>query len=110
MKILARSLLQYLNERLEIDLEINDYIFRQILTAMKYMHENGIAHRDIKPANILLEPDLTVKLIDFGIGKVLLRFCSFTHDMQVYLAFILLGCLEVQNSLLLLRVFICTFR
>ena len=93
MKILARSLLQYLNERPEIDLESNKRIFRQILEALCVMHKNGIVHRDIKPANILIEPDLTVKIADFGIGKVLLRFCSctFTHDMQVYLPFIVLG-------------------
>lgn len=71
MKLYDRSLLQYLNERPEIDLESNKRIFRQILEALCVMHKNGIVHRDIKPANILIEPDLTVKIADFGIAKVM---------------------------------------
>ena len=36
--------------------------------ALDYMHKNGVLHKDIKPANIMLTPDGTPKLMDFGIA------------------------------------------
>ena len=40
-----------------------------ICTALEYAHGCGIIHRDIKPANVLITPDDTVKVGDFGIAK-----------------------------------------
>jgi serine/threonine protein kinase len=40
-------------------------IFKQILSALKYLHEQGLAHLDLKLENILVEPKEGVKLIDF---------------------------------------------
>ena len=45
-------------------------IAQQLLDAAKVAHENDIVHRDIKPENILLKPDGTVKILDFGVAKV----------------------------------------
>ena len=45
-------------------------VFIQVLEGLKHAHRKNIFHRDIKPANIMLTPDDTVKLMDFGIAKV----------------------------------------
>lgn len=42
-------------------------IMRQVFSALKYMHARGVSHRDVKLANILLAPDGTVRLADFGL-------------------------------------------
>ncbi|HET9197254.1 MAG TPA: serine/threonine-protein kinase [Solirubrobacterales bacterium] len=42
---------------------------RELLEALDHIHRAGILHRDVKPANVILEPDGTAKLIDFGIAR-----------------------------------------
>ncbi|MEO8140166.1 MAG: serine/threonine-protein kinase [Gemmatimonadota bacterium] len=46
-------------------------LFEQVLAAVAHAHDNFVVHRDIKPANILVTEDGTVKLLDFGIAKLL---------------------------------------
>ena len=43
----------------------------QIADAMAYAHEKGVTHRDVKPANIKITPEGNVKVLDFGVAKVL---------------------------------------
>ena len=45
------------------------YIARQIAEGLASIHERGVIHRDIKPQNIMVRPDGSVKVMDFGIAK-----------------------------------------
>ena len=46
-------------------------LFRKVCEAVSFAHQNLIVHRDLKPDNILICPDGTPKLLDFGIAKLI---------------------------------------
>lgn len=54
------------------DLEKIACVLKQTLSALNYLHKNNVIHRDIKSANLGLTKNGTVKLLDFGVSKMLL--------------------------------------
>jgi len=44
-------------------------LFRQLISAMQYLHLNAVAHRDLKPENILITLDGDIKVADFGVSQ-----------------------------------------
>jgi hypothetical protein len=49
--------------------EACDYI-RQAALGLQHAHERGMVHRDVKPGNLMLTPDGTVKVVDFGLAAL----------------------------------------
>ena len=47
------------------------HLLEQACGALDYAHKHNIVHRDIKPANLMLTPDDTLKITDFGTAKIL---------------------------------------
>ncbi|KAL8689686.1 MAG: hypothetical protein Q9218_004698 [Villophora microphyllina] len=45
--------------------------FQQIVCAVEYCHRHKIVHRDLKPENLLLDPELNVKIADFGLSNIM---------------------------------------
>lgn len=66
----GRSIIDYVAQQ---DLTVRQRValFLQVCSAVDYAHRNLVVHRDLKPGNILVDASGTVRLLDFGIAKLL---------------------------------------
>ena len=44
-------------------------LYQQLIQAINYLAEMGIVHRDVKPENLLLDDQLNLKMVDFGLSN-----------------------------------------
>ena len=78
----GRPIDRYCNhERLDIAARLG--LFGQALSAVQYAHANLVIHRDLKPSNILVTAGGQVRLLDFGIAKLLLADADAAHETQL---------------------------
>ncbi len=66
----GRDIVAHSDQR-RLDVEGRLRLFLDVLRAVAHAHANLIVHRDIKPSNVLVRTDGQVKLLDFGIAKLL---------------------------------------
>lgn len=67
----------------KLDIESRIRLFLDVLTAVALAHSNLIVHRDLKPSNVLVRNDGQVKLLDFGIAKLLEAEGDVGHPTQL---------------------------
>jgi serine/threonine-protein kinase len=68
----GRNLLQWSDER-GLSVRERVELFLQVLQAVQYAHEQGVLHRDLKPNNVLVTATGQVKLLDFGVARLITR-------------------------------------
>jgi len=59
-------------------------LFLQVLDAVKYAHERQVIHRDLKPSNIFVTESGQVRLLDFGVAKLLQEEGDHTQISRIY--------------------------
>lgn len=72
---------RYCNER-SLDVEARIRLFLDVLDAVSHAHANLIVHRDIKPSNVMVSKEGRVKLLDFGIARLLEDETQFTQTSK----------------------------
>ena len=65
------DLLSFVKKRTKLNEKTSRIIFKQLINSLKFIHSKGIIHRDIKLDNILIDLNNSIKLCDFGVGKII---------------------------------------
>ena len=66
----GQTLDDYINLKGALNEEEAKQIFTEVLMAFQYAHDKNIVHRDVKPSNIIITTKGKVKIMDFGIAKI----------------------------------------
>ncbi|XP_065559798.1 serine/threonine-protein kinase SIK3-like isoform X2 [Artemia franciscana] len=64
-----REVFDHLHEKGRLNETEARRLFRQILSAVRYLHKRNIVHRDLKAENLLLDKDMNIKIADFGFSN-----------------------------------------
>ncbi|XP_073821223.1 testis-specific serine/threonine-protein kinase 1 [Musca autumnalis] len=76
------TLLDYVRDKKFLEESQSRNLFKQLISAVEYIHSKGVVHRDIKCENLLLDENFNLKLIDFGFARKDTK----TSDEQVILS------------------------
>ena len=71
MELVTGSRITTFASERHLDVRDRIEIFLQVVDAVQYAHQHLVVHRDIKPSNVLVDERGTVRLLDFGIAKLL---------------------------------------
>jgi 5'-AMP-activated protein kinase, catalytic alpha subunit len=63
------ELFSYITSKNKLKEEESCRLFQQLISALDYLGQLGIVHRDVKPENLLLDEQLNLKMVDFGLSN-----------------------------------------
>jgi serine/threonine protein kinase len=67
----SKTLEELINENANLEEATVKFILEQVVSAIKHFHDKGVCHRDLSASNILVNEDYEVRVIDFGVSKIL---------------------------------------